>query len=286
MSSITNPIPDPLSSPATDPYYYGFRDECFVEPDGSIREERIALTLEDHLHPHEGDQFMEGSLHDLLRGYLRDVFRMQLGNDPTALVLSDTGVYWEQPPLRHHCPDVAVIFGVREQRAEWRSFMVGEQGVRPTLIVELVTPRYRVTDVERKFRQYHQAQVPTYVILDREHDGDPWVLRPYQRGRRRYVAVPVDERGRFWLPGVDLWLGVAGQQVLCYEDESDEPLGDYTATTNRLARAQAIAEAAELRAEMEKDRAESEKARAEDAEARVRALEAELARIRGQTPSS
>jgi Uma2 family endonuclease len=295
VSSIIHPEPDPLGSPDTDPYYYGFRDEPVLQPDGTYQIERVALTLEDHLHPHEGDCFMEGSLHDLVRSYLRDVFRMQVQDDPKALVLSDTGIYWDDPDLRHHCPDVAVIFGIRQQRVQWRSFMVADEGVRPSLHVEVVTPRYRDNDVVKKMKQYHKARVPTYVILDREREDSPWVLRAYQRGPRRYVPIPLDERGRLWLPAVDLWLAVQGQQVLCYEDENEEPLGDYTVVAKRLAQTQKLAEAAKVRADAADVRAEAEKlradaadvrtgaaeARAEAAEARLRELLAENERLKG-----
>jgi Uma2 family endonuclease len=290
--SIINPSSASLDLPAADPYYYGFRDEPVLQPDGTYQIERIALTLEDHLHPHEGDCFMEGSLHDLIRGYLRDVFRMQVEDDPTALVLSDTAIYWDDPELRHHSPDIGVIFGIRKPRVEWRSFHVAEEGVRPSLFVEVVTPRYRENDTVKKMDQYHRARVPTYVIIDRERDDDPWVLRPYQWGRRRYVPIPLDERGRLWLPAVDLWLAVQGQQVFCYQDQCEEPLGDYTAVARRLAKMQAVAEAEMQRAQAAESRAEAERARADAeaaarlaAEARLRDLEAEMARLRAQPPS-
>jgi Uma2 family endonuclease len=276
MSTIAKPAAAP--APPRDPFYYGWRDVSHVQPDGSTTTAQVPLTLDDHLHPQEGDKFMEGTLHNFLRGFLADVCRSRVQNDPSALVLSDTGVYWDRPELRHHSPDVAVIFGIRQPRDEGPSFAVAAEGKRPRIIIELVTPRYRENDVVTKLHQYHQARVPVYVILDREHEGDPWVIRAYQRRPRGYVPLPLDENGRLWLEDLNLWLGVEGLRVRCFDGDTGEELGDYTAVARRAAEEKA-------RADAEAARADAEKNRADAAEARLRELEAELARLRSQAPS-
>jgi colicin import membrane protein len=284
MSTVADPKLRPSSLPGEDPYYYGFRDEHVLQPDGTYKRERIPLTLEDHLHPHEGDQFMEGSLHDLLRSYLRDVFRMRLQSDPTALVLSDAAVYWDDPALGHHAPDVAVIPGVTHQRVEWKAFHVAKEQTRPSLIIELVTARFRKTEVVEKFSDYHKARVPTYVILDREHDDDPWSIKAYHRNPQRFVPQPLEEGGKFWLEDLNLWLGVDGHNIRCFDGDSGEEMGDYSSVTRRMQQMRDLANAEKARAEAEKARAEAEKARAETAEARLREVEAELARLKGLPP--
>jgi Uma2 family endonuclease len=261
---------------ATDPYYYGFRDEPELQPDGSFRSRRIELTLRDQLHPHEGDHFVEDSLHDISRGYLRDIFSWRVRTDPSALVLSNTGIYWDIEELGHHAPDVAVIFGVRQQRPMWPSFDVRKQGTRPRVIVELVSPRYRDNDVEEKVQAYHQARVPVYVILDRERDGDPWSIQAYQRRPQNYVPLPLEDDGRLWLLDLNLWLGVRGQQIRCFDGDTGEELGDLEAYARKAAEETARADAALARAD-------AEKARADTAEARAMELEAELARLKGSS---
>jgi len=262
MSALGYPPSKAAELPQPDPFHIGWRDVRTLRPDGSEHWEQVPLTLEDALHPQEGDKIMEGSLHDLIRAYLTAVLRMLLSADPSALVLSDTGVYWDIEELRHHCPDVAVILGVRERRADWSSFFVAEQGVRPRLIIEIVSPNTRENDVVTKFRQYAQARVPVYVIIDRESRDAPWVLRGYDLAGRRYLPKAADERGWLWLDAVGLWLGVKGDRVALYRDDTGEEVGDYTAVTLAL---------------------QTEKARAEAAEARLRELEAELARRRNGT---
>jgi Uma2 family endonuclease len=267
MSAVSSPRSTPSPLTAEDPFYYGFR----YEPDpGRGCSRQVALTLHDHLHPQEGDQFLEDSLHDLQRSYLRDVFRLRIRMDPTALVLSNTGVYWDIEELGHHAPDIAVIFGIRQQRPWWSSFNVAEQGTRPRLIVELVTPRYRKNDVEDKFKQYHQANVPVYVILDREVEGDPWSIRAYQRRPKRYVPLSLDDDGRLWLSDLNLWLGVDGQRIRCFDGETGDEIGDFQEIARKAAEAKA--------------RADAEMARADAAEARNRELQAEIARLQGQPP--
>jgi hypothetical protein len=249
---------------AKDAYYYGYRDEPELQPDGAIRMRRIALTARDHLHPQEGDRFVEDSLHDFLRSHLRDNFRLPLRHDPTALVLSNTPIYWDADDLQHHAPDVAVIFGVRQQQPLWSSFSVREQAARPRLIVELVSPRYRDNDAVHKLAEYHQARVPIYVILDREREDDPWSIQAYQRRPRRYVPLPLEEDGRLWLEDLNLWLSAEGQRVRCFDGDSNEELGDLEAVTRKAAQ---------------------EKARADAAEARLHELQAELARLKTPPPA-
>jgi Uma2 family endonuclease len=259
--------PTPPQPPASDPFYYGWRDVHRTLPDGRVVWEQIPLTLEDHLHPQEGDHFVEGSQHSEERDYLADIFRSRLADDRHALVLSDTGVYWNEPGLDHHSPDVCVILGLREPREDWPSFRVAEQGVRPALIVEIVSPRYRVNDVVEKFDEYYRAKVPLYVIVDHEAERGPRRLIGYRHMPEGYAEFPPDERGRLWLEPVRLWLGVRDDHVVCC-DETGRELGDYTQISRELTAAQARAEAeAQARAAVE---------------TRLREVEAELRRLRGE----
>jgi Uma2 family endonuclease len=283
VADLTAKQPEP---PEHDPFYYGRRKVWHELPDGSTRTEDTPLTLRDHLHPQEGDKFVEGSLHNDLRAYLEKVFWSRVDHDPGALVLSDTGIYWHEPEFDHHSPDVALIYGIREPRENWPSFDVIEQGTRPRLIVELVTPRYRKNDVVDKMRQYHQVHIPLYVILDRLRDDDPWVIRAYQWTPRHYQALPLEEDGRLWLADLNLWLAVDGLRIRCFDGSTDRELEDYKEVLKRMEQEEARAEAEKSRAEAEKSRAEAEKSRADAAAARNAELEAELARLKGQPPTS
>ena len=101
---------------AEDPFRLGWRDVCVTLPDGSTEWDRVPLTLEDVLHPQLGDHQVLGDPHNIDRNYLQDVLKSRLVDDPSAVVLADTGVFWDEPELRHHSPDIALIVGVRQRR--------------------------------------------------------------------------------------------------------------------------------------------------------------------------
>jgi Uma2 family endonuclease len=261
MSTSPTAAPSPAPPEPDDPYRYGWRYVRRELPDGNIVVEQQPLTLEDVIHPQEGDQVTESQPHERRRRYLADVFEARLSDDPTAVVLSDVRVAWDVPGLRPLGPDIAVILGVRE-RKNWSTFSVAEEGVRPELIVELTSPETAEADRSTKWEEYELARVPLYVIVDAVRGGR-WVapnLYAYQLGPAGYRAVPLDERGRLWLEPVRCWLGVADGELVAY-DEAGQPLGDYRAVTAALAEAQA---------------------RAAAAESRLRELEAELLRLRGK----
>lgn len=261
MSTVIEPQSPRTPPPPDNPFYYGSRTVYRTMPDGTTKYEQIPLTLEDCLHPQEGDYIRESDVHDLLRSYLAAVFRWRTAKDPGALILSDTGIYWDDPrlPYDHHCPDVAAIFGIKTRKPIYPSFFVGEEGVRPRLIVELVSPNTRTNDVEKKVRHYHEVEIPMYVIADREGYHDPWKLIGYLWRPDEYMRIPTDLQGRLWLDAVGVWLGVDGTRLVCYDRNGTE-IGDYTNLAQQL---------------------DAEKQRADAAEAKVKQIETELARLRG-----
>jgi colicin import membrane protein len=279
-------------------YFYGWRDVQRLRDDGTTYLEHIPLTLEDTLHPQLGDYIVEGPMHDQTRDYLGDVFRARLANDPSAFVLSDCGVYWDHPDFGHHCPDIAVLTGLTDPKrilAE-DSYKVKKFGKLPRMIVEIVSRHVRNNDVVVKFQDYHTLEVPLYVIVDREKSDVDWKIVPYQYAPSHYVPLATDERGRFWIDFLGIWLGVEDQKVVCYDGKTGCVIGDYVEVTRKLEtekqrteeekhRAETEkyrAETEKQRAETEKQRAETEKQRAEIAETKLKEMEAELARLRAQ----
>lgn len=258
----------PTESERVDDFLYGWR---YVEqrlPDGSTRFEQIPLTLEDVLHPQEGDQVTHSDLHQRICIYLFNVFRGLLAALPSAVVLHDVRVAWDVPGLKGHGPDLAVIFDVRE-RKNWSTFDVAQEGVRPALIVEVTSPETRSLDLTTKLEEYDLAGVPLYVIVDLVHRKGQIVPRllGYRQTPMVYEVLPPDDRGRLWLDPLNVWLAVEEQHIVCY-DAAGRPLGDYLELQAALA--------AEIEA-----RAADVAARAA-AEQRIRELEAELLRLRGE----
>jgi Uma2 family endonuclease len=270
MSTLKPPVPPT----AVDPFRYGWRDVHRRRPDGTLEWEQIPLTLEDVLHPQEGDVILESTQHDRNVRYLADALSERLAATPGALVLRDCGVYWDVVELRHHSPDIAVILGLRSRRAEYASFQVAEEGVRPSLLIEHVSPSTRSNDVDTKVDHYHRARVPQYVIIDCDDDDAPLRLIDYRWTPDSYREEPADAQGRVVLACVNLRLGVDGRRVVLF-DEAGRELGDYEAVCSALrAEVQARLAAEEL--------AQTEAQMRRLAEERLRSVEAELRRLRGE----
>jgi hypothetical protein len=68
-------------------------------------------------------------------------------------VLHDVRVAWDHPEIKAHGPDLAVFFGVPEQR-HWSTFDVAEEGARPVLVVEVTSPETRSIDLVDKLDEY------------------------------------------------------------------------------------------------------------------------------------
>src|SRR5581483_11035075 len=200
MSTVRKPYP-PRDPRNKDPFFYGWRDTYRVGADGRKEYVQVPLTPEDVLHPQEDDHIMLGDAHDDDTSYLKNIFRIQLADDATARVFSDLGIYWDIPELGHHSPDIAVIFGIRRAQRNWKSFYVAKEGVRPSLLLEVTSPSTRKIDFHDKRRDYYQAGVPYYIIVDEQLRRDQRSLRilGYHRGRRGYERLALNRQGRLWL---------------------------------------------------------------------------------------
>ncbi|MCS6938071.1 MAG: Uma2 family endonuclease [Roseiflexus sp.] len=247
------PTQEVTAAPPGNPFPYGWRYVERTAPDGSVTVEQVPLTLEDVLHPQEGDQVTHSDLHQRICVYLYNVLRGLLAGVPGAVVLHDVRIAWDDPDLKAHGPDLAVIFGVRA-RKNWSTFDVAAEGVRPTVIIEVTSPETRGIDLTVKLDEYDLAGVEFYIIVDVAQRRGQETLRllGYRRTPTVYAVLPPDDQGRLWIEPLRIWLGVQDQQVVCY-DAAGNPIGDYPDLQAALA----------------------------TAEQRIAALEAELRRLRG-----
>lgn len=293
-----------------DAYPYGWRYVHRII-DGEERWQQVPLTREDLLHPQLGDSKVHNEYHERFSAYLYYVLTQQVADDPHAVVLHDVGVVWDNPNLKHHAPDIAVIFDVR-QRQEWSTFKVAEEGTKPTLIIEVTSLSNRSIDLVDKLSEYEQAGVPMYIILDtyRYKDRIHRRLLGYALSSTgHYETMKPNQKGWLWLAPVRLWLAFEKNQVVWY-DESEEPIPDYTGVTAKLNAAKAEVQkiSAQRQAEVEarmlaeaKAQAQAEARRQAEAKAQAQAearmlaeakaqakaeakmeMEAELARLRAE----
>jgi len=262
---MTHPtVTTPALPPADDPFRYGWRYVRRPTPDDPDHLEPVPLTLEDVLHPEEGDFIVHSDRHETDRMYLTAVLRARLEAYGRAIVLSDVRVAWDVPDLRPHGPDVMVIPGLRERR-DWSTFDVAEEGVRPALMIEITSPETRENDVVWKVAHYARAGVAQYVIVDNIGRRGERQLRflDYRLVGDTYRLQPPDERGWVYLELADLWVGVEGDHVVCYADDGTA-FGDYATVVQQAAEAEA--------------RARREAAARAEAEARARAAEEQAQR--------
>jgi Uma2 family endonuclease len=283
-ASSPSTAPD-VSPPAADPFRYGWRYVRRVGADGREYLDEVPLTLEDVLHPQEGDGIPENAVQEAERRYLADVFNLRLPRSAGHLVLSDCLVNWGVPDIRNHSPDVSVFTDlVREPPPPIGTFDLVASGGRCRLAIEIVSPDTRDNDVVRKFDEYLRAGVPLYVIVDWERFDGPRQLRGYQRTPTGYQPIPPDPHGRLPLPFLGLSLGLVDDHVVCYDAQTGAVIGDYAAEAEgRVAAEEQARRAAEAQQAAEAQ-ARQEAAARQVAEDRLRVLEAELRRVRGDGP--
>ncbi len=139
------------------------------------------------------------------------------------------------------------------------------------MIIEITSPETREIDLVRKVEHYARAGVAQYVIVDYLTREEPLRLRllDYRLVGEHYVLHPPDKHGRVYLEIARLWLGIADNHVVCY-NEWGEVMGNYTAMMELAEAAQAQARLAEeqARREAEARAAAEERARLAEEQAR------------------
>ncbi len=261
MTILTAANPKITETIKDDTYELGWRDILHPLPDGGYHRERVPLTLEDILHPQIGDFRMHSRDHQLFCLYLHNVFSACIANDPTAVILHDVRVAWATSAVKPHGPDISVIFGIKEDR-NWATFDEVVEGTKPTIVVEVTSPKTRQVDLIEKVDEYAQVGVQFYIIVDgyKRKGKETLQLLGYQLMARKYVALQPNKQARLWLPPLKIWLGIDNNKLHCY-DEAGMLMEDYT--------------------QIMAARAEAEN-RAQAAETQIREMKAELRRLRGK----
>ena len=232
-------------------------------PGGRMELVEMPLTPELFLNPQVGDKMTQGKRHGetvhQIAGLLYDFF------DPVPDVLVTFDLkYLFGPGLSKPSPDISVIRGVQDKDADRESFDVVAEGVRPCLVIEVVSPlssRIRKTDLEDKVTLYRRVGITEYLILDCQRRDRRFRLLGYRLGPSGYKPIEPDKEGRLLSETTGLWFQVSpdGNRVRIFEYPSGEPL-----LTKQEVRKQARAEAKARKA-------------AEDENARLRA---EIDRLR------
>lgn len=227
-----------------DPFRFGWRYVQQIGRNGAKQRVRVPLTLDDVLHPQEGDHIPDNSQQGRDCNYLYGVLKWRLANHSHVVVFTDCLINWGVRGLRNHSPDISVFDGVGDPQRIWRTFRVARERARPLLAIEIVSPdahdkQARDNDVVTKVREYYRAGVPLYVLVDQEHVDGPRRIVGYRRGAHKYVRLPLDERGRVRLSPVRLRMGLHEERVVCWDADTDKEIPDFTQMAQALADAQA-----------------------------------------------
>jgi Uma2 family endonuclease len=223
--------------------------------DGEMELLELPLTPELFLNPKHGDKWMRGGRHHRvtheLFGLLDDYFQAA----PDVLVTSDLQHVFA-PRLPKPCPDVSVIRGIRDRRADRYSFKAAKERTVPCLIVEVVSPldsEIRETDLKRKVQIYERAGVREYVIVDSTLQDRRFRLLGYRLDRSgHYRPIQPDADGRFLSETTGLWFQVSpdGERIFVFEYPGGRRLLNLQEEKERAEAAEA--ENARLKAEIDR----------------------------------
>jgi Uma2 family endonuclease len=290
VASASPPVP-----PDTNPYRFGYR---YVTRPGSNGEDvfdQVPLTLEAVLHPLFGDFITQNIIHNTERDYLRSACEARLRRASGVLVLSDCLIDWGEAGIRPMCPDVAVMLDVADPDLSRDTFYTAREGIWPRLIVEIVVPHTRETDI-RKVDLYYQLRIPEYVMIDQPSENGSRSLIHRRWEPTGWVETPGGDNGVV-LQAVGLRLCLRDERAVCFDATTGEKILDYHELMEAVRRLKE--EHANLQARNELLRknirwqevnatswqtAQEQTCVRDDVERRIRELEAELRRLRGQSP--
>jgi Uma2 family endonuclease len=254
----------------------------------------LPLTRELFLDPQLGDTMVQGDWHDITAGEIAGILRNHFRPQPDMRVFHDMKHYlisgWPAP-----APDVSVVRGLRPERRR-SSFQVAKEGVRPCLVIEVVSPgaEARQADLEDKVELYRVAGIPEYLIADSPSGmtGLPFGLLGYRLDAAgRYQPMQSDAEGRFLSETTGIWFQVSPdrQRIFLFEyptgrrllnlTEQEERANREAEKAIREAKARHSAERKAMREAAARKAAEEEAAHNKAELARVRA---ELERLRGE----
>lgn len=247
----------------------GWRYITRILPDGSESWETVPLTEADFLDPQEGDVMPQRPVHAQVIRDLHNMLEAHYRHDPTYTVFHDLKMEWGIPGLERPSPDISVVPHVRNPSAIEGMCYVQQEGTRPVLVIEVVSPGYVDADTNptKKGRIYATAGVREFIILDPgRYSGTP-VAGYRLDARQQYRPIPLDAEGLVVCASLQLRIGLDGQQAVVVDMTTGARLLTYAQQLDR-------AEAAEAYAETQAQ------ARAA-AEAELARLRAELQRLRG-----
>jgi Uma2 family endonuclease len=256
-------------------------------PDGQMEQVCLRLTPELFLNPRVGDQLSQGPRHFETVLKLFSILKVRFEADPDVLVAGDLKhIFGGGLPAPG--PDLSVVRGVRvKDDADRYSFRVQREGVRPCLIIEVVSPldpTIRDVDVVTKVDVYERAGVREYLIVDSTKADRRFRLVGHRLDAvGRYRPIEPDAAGRLYSETTDLWFQSSpdGEQVFVF-DASGRRLLDFEEQPEEARREAEARKAAEEEVAREAEARKVAEEAAKAAQAEVARLRAEIERMQGE----
>jgi len=241
----------------------GWRYERVRTANGKEEEIRVPLTPAEALHPQEGYTMPVRTLHDRVADDLCDMLRPHCEQQADVAVFHDLVFVWDHPEIGNYAPDVAVVPNVRNRAADRGTFEVATEETRPSLVIEIVSPKTREADRVKKVKDYALVGIQEYIYIDHttRRGKESWEIAGFRLDGDRYLPMLPDEDGAYFCETVGLCIGMEDGQVWL----EDVNTGEDLLTNQKVRKALATEE-------------EGRKA----AEARVAELEAQLEALRRQ----
>jgi Uma2 family endonuclease len=200
--------------PDDDEFYYGYRYDITYDDNGEEIFIMVPLTPDDFMDPQEGDMFMLGSQHSKDTFNLFSIFCYFYHHNPAITIFSQLKMLWDVAGISQPAPDIAVVPNVKEPDKPRSSFDVQQEGTQPTFVLEVVFPRYRPDDLQKKVAVYQRVGIEEYFIIDsglRERTANPklaYEILGYRLQGGVYTRVQPNHQGWLYSQVNDLWLGV------------------------------------------------------------------------------
>ncbi len=171
------------------------------------------LPSEDPEEPGLPDQF-----HIWQPRLLEDTFQPPNCKTDEVFIGSDLNLYYDpHHTLWYKRPDWFAVLGASrlyEQRELRLSYVVWQEGIDPTVVVELLSPGTEKEDLGQTLREVNQPptkwevyerilRIPYYIIFDRYTDN----LQVFQNIAGRYQELTLSE-SPIWLSSVELGIGL------------------------------------------------------------------------------
>ena len=252
----------------------GWRMELVTDEQGEEKILYFPLTEAEFLHPKEGYHLPSNTFHENTRTEIKEILQRYYAQREDVGVFGDLIIRWNIEGIETQCPDVCVVFGLRDKDKYRSEFVVREEGIKPAVVMEVVSSRYRKADRQTKVEEYARVGIAEYIILDRRRQKGKFLdeVLGYRLVEGTYLPVAADDSGRIFSSILNLWIGMSEGKVTLYEGDNGLPLLTPQQLEELAIQERQRAEQERQRAEQEHQRAEQERQRAEQLAARLRQL--------------